>query len=63
MVVSRVSKPLSERYELYIFTLYVSEKDYDCTGHIINIGESGGYGKRVLNCIKNWELNSIEKYN
>ena len=56
MVVSRVSKPLSERYELYIFTLYVSEKDYDCAGHIINIGESGGYGKRVLNCIKNLNI-------
>lgn len=58
-MVSRISYPLSEQYELYIFTLYVSKNDYECNGHVIDLGRSGNYCQRVWNCITS--LNAMIK--
>lgn len=60
-MVSRISEPLSQQYELYILTLYVTEKDYKCAGHIIHVGGDGGYYKRVWHCIRN--LNRLIREN
>lgn len=60
-MVSRISEPLSQQFELYIFALYVTDKDYKCAGHIINVGGDGGYYKRVWHCIRN--LNRLNREN